>query len=119
MLVNESFMDQLILNQRRAIHYYLFFAVGLGFLGIMVIFVVFLFRDKLPSEIIKTILTLGGPFISSLSVFPIKEILNRKEKVGIFEIVKTHLHDLGSLDTSERTRIENLLWQAVEKTALG
>lgn len=119
MVANEAFINQLILNQRRAIHYYLFFAIGLGVLGIVVMAVAYLLRDVLPSEILKTLLAVGGPFVSSLSFFPIKEILNRREKISIFEVVKTNLPALGSLDTSEKERIENLLWQAVEKTALG
>ena len=34
---------------------------------------------------------LGGAFVSSLSAFQVKEILNRKEKIQAFETIKDHI----------------------------
>jgi hypothetical protein len=120
---NESFIDQLITNQRSAIRYHLSFAIGMVMLGVAVIMAGFLWPGKLIEEGFKTLLSIGGGFVSSLSAFQLKEILHRKEKIGVFEMVKIRLHKLEkegkSADQTERARIEELLWKLVEKTAVG
>lgn len=119
MIADQAFLDQLILNQRRAVRYYLIFAASMVILGFLIILGTFLWSAMLQTDILKALLGLGGAFISTLSAIPIKELLSRKEKIGIFQALRPHLGILDSLEASEKQRVENLIWQAIEKTALG
>jgi hypothetical protein len=120
---DEPFVNRLIADQRSAIRYHLLFAIGIVTLGIVVIVAGILLPRELLEEGIKTLLSIGGGFVSSLSAFQLKEILRRKEKIGIFEMVKIRLQKLEeegkTSDQAERTRIQELLWKIVEKTAMG
>jgi len=125
MLANENFLDQLITNQQRAIRYYLFFALGLVLLGVVVILVAFVSPawfdqdSKIIPDAFKGLFGIGGAFVSSLSAFQIKEMLNRKEKIQTFKLIQANLKNEKAASSEERKRIDNLLWQIVEKTALS
>lgn len=125
MLANENFLDQLITNQQRAIRYYLFFALGLVLLGVVVILVAFVSPawfdpdSKIIPDAFKGLFGIGGAFVSSLSAFQIKEMLNRKEKIQTFRLIQANLKNKKAASSEERKRIDNLLWQIVEKTALS
>lgn len=98
------------------------FAIGIVSLGITLIVTSFLVSNWLIADGLKTIFSIGGGLVSSLSGFQLKEILLRKEKIGVFETVKIRLHELEIAEQSnqaERTRIEELLCKLVEKTAIG
>ena len=66
---------------------------------------------------------MGGAFVSSLSAFQVKEILNRKEKIQAFETIKVQMQNLKSTPKSKREdsqkRLEELIWKVLEKTALS
>ena len=120
-----SCLDQLIEIHNRAINYYQIFAVGLFALGGIVLmtgaFLFLLSGSGAGSNPIKIFIIVGisGGFISSLSALPIREIMNRKDKVEIFKAIHewSKAGDAAVLDESKR--VNNLIWQAVEKTALG
>jgi hypothetical protein len=122
MVVNEAFVDRMIQNQRRAIRYYLCFAVMLVALGIFVLVFGSQASRWLVTDAAKVAIQLGGGFVSTLGAIPVKELIARKERLGIFETIKMRLQasqvdqDIGEPD---RQRIDNLLWQVIEKTALG
>jgi hypothetical protein len=120
MVPNEAILDQLIGNQHRAIRYYLFFTIALVALGISVMIFGSLSAASLNTEGLKSLFQIGGALVSALGALPIKEILNRKEKAGIFETVRNRLAvGQGAVEEAERNRLDNLIWQVVEKTALG
>ena len=122
MVVNEAFVDRMIQNQRRAIRYYLCFAVMLVALGIFVLVFGSQASRWLVTDAAKAAIQLGGGFVTTLGAIPVKELIARKERLGIFETIKMRLQasqvdqDIGEPD---RQRIDNLLWQVIEKTALG
>ncbi len=126
---NDAFLEQLIQNQRRAIRYYVLFAVGLVTLGIVVITIAFaspLWLDPqspIIPDTFKGLFGMGGAFVSSLSAFQVKEILNRKEKIQAFETIKVQMQNLKSTPKSKREdsqkRLEELIWKVLEKTALS
>ncbi|MBI5944566.1 MAG: hypothetical protein HY864_09370 [Chloroflexi bacterium] len=126
---NDVFLEQLIQNQRRAIRYYVLFAGGLVALGIIVITFAFVSPSWLApnSPIIpdtfKALFGMGGTFVSSLSAFQVKEILNRKEKIQAFETIKVQMRSLKDTPKSKREdsqkRLEELIWKVLEKTALS
>jgi len=123
MLANEAFIDRLIANHHRAVRYHLLFALGLVGIGIAVIIGAILLSGRLIPDAFSGLFGVGGAFTSSLSAFQVKEILARREKAEIFKAIKARLHELdqaqSSMDTKTRKRIDDLLWQIVEKTALG
>lgn len=123
MFANEVFLDQLIANQHRAMRYYLLFAVGLAVLGIAVMIVAYMSSGWLIPEAFKSLFGIGGAFVSSLSALQVKEILNRKEKVEIYKAIKLRMRALeqarDSADEAAFEQLENLVWEAVKKTALG
>lgn len=122
-VADEAYLDQLIVNQHRAIRYYLFFSLGLVGLGVLVIVGAYVSSGLLQSEVLKSMVGIGGAFVSSLGALQIKEILNRNEKVGIFETLKTRLESIEQArdagDSDQRKQIDDLIWQVVQKTALG
>lgn len=123
MVDSHVFIDQLIANQQRAIRFYLLYVVGLVCFGVTVIVVTSLLSEKLLPEAFRDLLGIGGAFISSLSAFQVKEIIRRKEKITIFQAIKLQMNELENLKGNEvkikRKRLEELLWQIIEKTALG
>ena len=123
---NELYLDQLIGNQERAIRYYVLFAVGLASLGIGVMVFAAVISNRILADAFKALFGLGGAFVSSLSAIQIKEILLRREKIGTFELLKSRLDEApGSSEVGEgeeediQEKIDDLLWQIVEKTALS
>lgn len=123
MFLNEAILDQLIVNQYRAIRYHMAFAIGLATLGVGVAIVASLWIGRFSTEAFKMMFQIGGVFVSALSALPVKEVLNRKERAGMFETIKARLQALGqewtAADESDRKRLDELLWHVVEKTALG
>ena len=126
---NDAFLEKLIQNQRRAIRYFVFFAVGLVALGVVVIAIAFISPSWLGSnspivpDTFKGLFGMGGAFVSSLSAFQIKEVLNRKEKIQAFETIKEQMNNLQESPKSKREdsqkRLEELIWKVLEKTALS
>jgi hypothetical protein len=124
MLAKDTFLDQIITNQYRAIRYYKLFAAGLLTIGVVVIIVSILFAGQLISDVFKGLFSIGGAFVSSLSAFQLKEIIARREKVDTLTTIKNLLiqqaiaEDKG-MDDDMNNRIDQLIWQVVEKTTIG
>lgn len=122
MIPNQLFLGQLIQNEHRAMRVYILFAVSLVFLGVIVIMVASLSSASLIPDALKGLFQIGGAFISSLCTFQVKEILARKEKVEVFQMLTTYINGLEQKrepdDVGDRKRIDELLWQIIEKTTL-
>ncbi|MFZ5879153.1 MAG: hypothetical protein ACOY0R_07275 [Chloroflexota bacterium] len=128
-LTNDAFLDQIIRSQRKAIRFYLFFAGGLVLLGVIVLAAAFLsplwFMAGTPiiADVFKGLFGVGGAFVTSLSAFQVKEVLNRMEKIQAFETIQSQMNSLKSgsrgKDAETRKRLEELLWKIVEKAALS
>jgi hypothetical protein len=128
-LTNEAFLDQVIRSQRRAIRFYLIFAGGLVILGMIVLVAAFLspawFNTGTPliADVFKGLFSIGGAFVTSLSAFQIKEVLNRMEKIQAFETIKSQMASLKEVprgkNTETQKRLEELMWKVVEKAALS
>ena len=121
-VIDESYLDNLIASQRSAIRYYLIFALGIFILGIVVIIISVTLPKEEIAEGIKTLLSVGGGFVSSLSGFQIKEIIQRKEKINVFSLIKNQLllsiKKGSEQDPEEEKRLKEIMWKTLEKTAL-
>jgi hypothetical protein len=117
MAMDQAFVDRMIQNQHSAIRYhfiFLFAVVGGGL-------VLLIFGHLFAPDAAKVAVQTGGGIVAGIgSVFPIKELTARKEKLGIFEEIKIQLQTFNSneqaLDEPERKRMSDLLWQAIQKT---
>jgi hypothetical protein len=104
------------------------FATVLVSIGVIVIIVAFvspvLFANSaVIPDTFKGLFGLGGAFVSSLSTFQFKEVLNRREKINAFETIKLQMIALQDKPKSKRgdseKRLEELVWKVLEKTALS
>ena len=117
MFADESFIDRLIDNQRHAVKSYRFFAIAVFVLGASVILLALVWPGQALNERLKTLLTIGGGVVSSLSGFQLKEILSRRDKIAVLETMKNQVSRLkaGSENAADRSSIEAMLGKIVEK----
>ncbi|MEJ2658856.1 MAG: hypothetical protein P8012_16990 [Desulfobacterales bacterium] len=112
----ESYLEKFIEDQHKAIRFYIIFAASFFIAGILIIFIFLVFLSNSVDEPIKTIIGVGGGFISSVSAFPLKEVINRKERMSLFLSIKTMNIEA---DEIEKNKIEELVWKTIEKIAVG
>lgn len=109
-------LDNLIETQRRAIRWYSALAAVVIVLGVAVLVSAVLWAGSLAAEPMKGLVGIGGAFISSISAYPIREVVMRQEKIGAFQSLKAMA--AGS-SGPEAERARELVWKAVEKTVLA
>lgn len=123
-ITSETFLDQLIDNQRKAIRFYVMFTVGLFLVGLAVI----AFAILSPAwfaviNVAPDVFKIAGAFVSSLGGFQVKEILERREKIQTFQTFKGHLASLKNSPKAERAKTEKqfqeLMWKYIEKATLS
>jgi hypothetical protein len=116
-------LDGCIDDQRHAIRYFILFAAALAVLGLCVVTVTLLFTRELVPDTFKSFLATGGGFVATLSTFPLKEVLTRREKERALILLRARLLALtdsgDAAAAAERTQIKAVLWKLVEKTAVG
>ncbi len=103
-------------NQQRAIRWYVWFASILAVLGAIVLASMLLFGNRIGSDSMKTVLGIGGALISTVSVFPLKEVNGCRDRLFLYRKLRTAV--MSAKDT-ELIKIESLVWDAVKKVALG
>jgi hypothetical protein len=103
-------------NQRRTIRWYVCFAVVLVALGVFLLASMVIFGHKLGSDPIKTILGIGGCLVSSVSVFPLKEVNGCRDRISIYRKLRVEVESSRDVDQS---KIESLVWDVMRKVALG
>jgi len=109
-ITNTAFIDLLISSQKKTIKNYFIFAGFILGLGIIIILSVFLLLNSKINETLKVIIVTGGTFISSISAFPIKEVISRKEKIDILEYTKNLAQD---------DRIDKFIWEKIKNNLSG
>ncbi len=123
-LTSESFLDQLIDNQRKAIRFYVMFTVGLFLAGAaIIVFAIFSPAWFAVINVAPDVFKIAGAFVSSLGGFQVKEILERREKIQTFQTFKGHLANLKNSPKAERAKTEkqfqDLMWKYIEKATLS
>jgi hypothetical protein len=116
-LIQKRHIDILISHQRSSIRYFFCYSIGLVLIGVIVIVI----GVKFSNETMKTAMNIGGGLISSVSLFPIKELLQRMGKIETLEILSVQLDSLNQIDVIEedKLRLNDLVWKIFEKTALS
>ena len=83
-------------NQKKAIKSYTFFALLIILLGLIFIFISLFFINN--SETIKIFVGIGGGFISTISAFPIKEIIVRTERFKTYDFISKNIHSMNEIE---------------------
>lgn len=120
LLIQREDIENLIDSQKSAIKLYTFFALGIFLFGICLL----VFANTVAqTDIIKTIINIGGAFVSTLSGFPIKEIITRKDKISTYNILKRHvilISEKGNeIEEEEKKKIMDLIMEIMKKNALN
>jgi hypothetical protein len=114
--ITEKDVDFLIDCQRQAIRYYLRFAIGLAAAGAILLIAIFAIFGGTLTDSLKSLVGIGCGFVSSLSALQIKEITPRTQSMKVLLLCKTRM---SSPDEDVRKKYEDLVWQSLEKMALG
>jgi hypothetical protein len=109
-----SQLEVLILNQRRAMAWYVGFAGAVAFVGLTVL--VFALSGPLSGEPLKAALGVGGGFISAISGFPIKEVRRCQDRIAVYRELQAQL---TAASEEDRQRIHTIVWDAVKSIAVG
>jgi len=103
----------LIRNQKSAIRYLTLFAVSIVLIGIALIFYSLIFiEDSGISDTIKLILGVGGGFISTISAFPINQIIIRIEKMRLYQYYDSNMDKMTKNDIK---KVEELISKSLDK----
>jgi hypothetical protein len=114
-------INTLIKNQKDAIKHQVLFASLVFVLGcIIIISMIFINNQNSFVHIdnpdirdtLKVVLGVGGTFISSLSGFPVSQIITRIEKIKTLELIN---NSREKMNESELKKVEELIWKSVEK----
>jgi len=119
----ELYLGRFADDQRRAIRLHVIFGIGTVVLGAMIVIIALVFSGSLLGEGYKTLLSVGGTFVGSLSGFQLNEINKRREKISAAETLSISFHDLkdktGPSDEAEREKIKSLCWELIRTAVLG
>jgi hypothetical protein len=85
-------------------------------LGLMVLSISLMWGTRLTGEPLKTILGIAGGFISTGSAFPIKEVLNCRDRLDIYGTLR---NTFIAAAPDEAERIRSVVWAAISKVAGG
>lgn len=64
------------------------------------------------SETAKLFFGIGGGFISTISAFPIREIILRIEKIKTYKFLEENIQNLTG---SELKKVNELMWNSLER----
>jgi hypothetical protein len=109
-------LDILMQNQQRTIRWHVCFATVLVALGMILLASMVVFGHKLGSDPIKTILGIGGCLVSSVSVFPLKEVNGCRDRISVYRKLRA---EVDSHHDADQSKIESLVWDVMRKVALG
>jgi hypothetical protein len=106
-------IDQLILNERSSIRWYLFWFVGIIILGVVLLVL------TLTMGWLKSVgPAIGTAFVLLLAKPPLSELLKRRDRVATLKMLKLSLSQVDP-DSPESKRMKDIIWKTVEKMAGG
>jgi hypothetical protein len=115
-------IEPFIANDRAAVRYYLGFALFIVTIGIAIIAVAFLPAFRTENVIQDLAQKVGGGFISTLSAFPLKEYLARRDRLRILGALGRQISDLRrepQPNEEDVKRFESLIWEVYKKGVIG
>jgi hypothetical protein len=115
-------IEPFISNDQSAVRYYLGFALFIVGVGLALVGIAFLPAFKTENVIQDLAQKLGGGFISTLSAFPLKEYLARRDRLRILVAIDRQISDIRHQpDPPEEhvKQLETLIWEIYKKGATG
>jgi hypothetical protein len=106
-------IDQLILNERSSIRWYLVWFVGIVLIGVALL-VLNLTKGWLGS----VGPTIGNAFVLLLAKPPLSELMKRKDRIGTLKMLKISISQVDP-NSPEAKRIKDIVWKTIEKMAGG
>lgn len=112
-MISIGYIDGLIHNDKRAIHWYFGWFASIVFIGVSLIIV------SLSTGWIKEIgIAIGSAFVLLLAKPPLSEVLKRRDRVTALNALKTAIAQV-SPDSPEASRVEALVWEMLKKMLEG
>jgi len=109
---NLQLVDQLLESQLRAIRWQLALAVGCIVIGLALLGIGTLFSQQIEGSFLKSGLLSGsGMFASTLSAFPIKDLIVRREKADALRLIRSRL---TSSDPAEIEQMKAMLMSSLK-----
>src|SRR6266567_2434296 len=103
-----------IANDQSAVRYYFTFATLVFAVGMAIIGITFYPALKTENIIQDLAQKIGGGFVSSLSAFPIKELLARRDRLRVLGALQKRIRQLRSLKAppeDDLRRVTELVWE--------
>ncbi len=115
-------LDRFIARDQRAIKVYVIFGACIVLLGVGVVVASFLISSDAEQGVQSFLLKLGGGFIATLSAFPLKEYLERRDRIDGVLAVKERWQVLVNSQEppeAELNHLQQIMIKLYEKAALG
>jgi len=111
MALSLPILDTLIKNQEDAIRQHTLHSYVIVLIGITIIIGTNFFIEN-NNEMLKNLLNIGGGLVSTLSAYPINQIISRKEKARTYEMFK---QNIDNMSTEESKKFEDMIWATLNK----
>ncbi len=111
----DLYIKQIIQTYKSSIRFRVGFAVLIIFAGLLLIVLNSLSILTFPDQM-KSLVSVSGTLISSVCAFPIKEIVDRRNRIKLIsELSEQHKISNGA----DKKKLEDLIWKFIEKNVLG
>uniref|UniRef100_UPI00321674A3 hypothetical protein n=1 Tax=uncultured Draconibacterium sp. TaxID=1573823 RepID=UPI00321674A3 len=111
----DLYIEKIILTYKSSIRFRVGFAGLIIFIGLLIITLNALNILAFPDQL-KSIVSISGTLVSSVCAFPIKEIVDRRNRIRLInELSEQYKHSEGA----DRKKLEELIWKFIEKNVVG
>lgn len=111
MALSKSILDTLIQNQRDAVNRHSLYSLSVILMGVLILVSSNLLIANNITDTVKVILNVGGAFVSTVSAYPINQVILRKEKLSIFQTFKANFNNMSP---EEVKKVEELIWNSIK-----
>jgi hypothetical protein len=112
-----AFLDEALDRQRDAIRLQTGYAAAIVTIGVAVVVLVHLLTSFAATESLKWLVTVGGGFISTLSGFPVQQIIAARDRTAALQLLK-RLAAAADPQQPLDAQLEQRFWKLFDK-ALG
>ena len=119
MTIESRYIDRIIQKQAEYVKWRILFALFIVLLGVSIFFIT---NHNSPEGQLKTITSIGSALVLTITGWPIKEIIDKKNSIQMFKDFKTDLsyfENNNLLQSDEFHKIKEYIWKTVEKLAVA
>jgi len=111
----DIYIEKIILTYKSSIRFRVGFAGLIIFIGLLIILLNGLNILSFPDEL-KSLITISGTLVSSVCAFPIKEIVDRRNRIQLISELSEQYKTSSGAD---KKKLEELIWKFIEKNVVG